>query len=142
MISKHLIHQPNAQAVAVAAYLDSMEPDFADWDEGLADYLVEVSKAEWHNGREQGYVYSVRKPGSKTEGHVAFFEHRNCDEIHAVAWMADALPFGKVPTLEDIPDGVYETKYDSIPIGQWGEAGKAAMWIYEKLGDFYSEQEA
>lgn len=122
-------YKPNAQADAVRAYLSMWDGVEASYDTKTSSY-ANVNIAEWHNGRERGYVVSFWN--KKTEQiNIAFFEHRNSDDICALAWVQNTL---NPPTIDNAEfGGIYNTKYDVSYMVRCGEALKMAEWIMDQL---------
>lgn len=122
------------QAVAVQAYLTAFAEGIqASYKDGYFEAGVQIHR--WHNGREQGYVVQMVVPFASKQINIAFFEHRNSDQIHAV--MFEALTYGDPATLSHVPDGQYESKRDTTFHVDFGEAAKMAEWIIEQLEDFW-----
>jgi hypothetical protein len=120
---------PKPQANAVRAYLemyDGVEPSWSDEWKRYED----VNIAEWHNGRERGYVVMFTNP-KREQLNIAFFEHRNSDEICALAWVQSTI---NPPTIESAKFGdIYKDKYDVSHSVGVGQAKDMADWIYEQL---------
>ena len=97
--------------------------------------LAEPKIARWENCREQGYVISLRSLNRKKQLNIAFFEHRNSDNICAVKWEQVTT---NAPTIDTAKFGdVYKDKYDtSFDVG-CHEFVKMADWITEQLFNFW-----
>ena len=122
--------QPSAQAKAVRAYLEMYDGVEPSWNKDQLAYEP-VHIAEWHNGRERGFVVMFINP-KREQLNVAFFEHRNSDSICAVAWEQSTM---NPPTIDSADFGgkVYKSKWDvSYEVGL-GEAMKMADWIMQQL---------
>jgi hypothetical protein len=120
---------PNHQAKAVLAYLEMYDGVEPSWDQD-AKFYQGVNLAEWHNGRERGYVVMFTNP-KREQLNIAFFEHRNSDRICALAWVQNTL---NPPTIETAKFGdLYKDKYDVSHSANVGEAMAMADWIYEQL---------
>lgn len=103
------------------------------WDDELKRYTAYISIARWANGREQGYVVSLRK--HEKQINIAFFEHRNSDEICAVKWMQLTI---NAPTIDTADFGdIYKDKFDTSFCIGYGEYKKAADWIFDEIESFY-----
>lgn len=127
----------DAQSQAVLAYLNAYDGIEASWNNQFRRYRAEVYAARWHNGREQGYVVYLRSPKYDAQVNIAFFEHRNSDEICAVEWEQVTT---NPPTIDTAKFGdVYKTKHDvSMSVGP-GEASEMAEWIFERLTAFWAK---
>lgn len=123
-LSRYFTDGANHQARAVLSYLSA--EDF-----GATNPTV----ARWENCREQGYVISLRSTDRQLN--IAFFEHRNTDNICAVKWeqVTDEPPTIKTAEFGDI----YKNKYDLSCEFPWGEVTKMALWIYGELMDFWQD---
>ena len=119
---------PRGQARAVRAYLEDMNSIAND---------ARVDIAEWHNGREKGFVLAMRAPQfTGPQLNIAFFEHRNTDDICAVVWEQSTT---NPPTIHDaaLPEAYRNNKYAVTYIIGAGEAGEMADWIYERLQEHW-----
>jgi hypothetical protein len=90
--------------------------------------------SRWENCREQGYVVMLKSEDYGRQLNIAFFEHRNSDEIHAIKWEELAI---NSPTIETANmGGLYETKYDTSYSVGYGEVVKMAEWIGDEFKSF------
>lgn len=112
------------QARAVLMHLQSHTED------------MDVEVGRWENGREQGYI--VRIPSKSWVGpylNIAFFEHRNSDDICALRWHQTDINMPNITnaTFEYDGERIYSTKHD-VTKG-WGYCSyvEAAEWIAEEL---------
>jgi hypothetical protein len=122
-------------AKAVLAYLGHFEGIGASWVESIGDYLAIPTVSRWENGREQGYVIWMRSRDLSRQVNIAFFEHRNSDDICAVRWEQVTR---NSPTIETALFGeIYKTKWDVSKKVRHDEAFKLADWIYEELENFW-----
>ena len=129
--------RPNYQARAVVAYLDAYDGVEPSWNKEFHRYDP-VTLAEWHNGRESGYVLSMRKFG-RTQINIAFFEHRNSDNICAIKWEQMTL---NPPTIEtaEFKGQCYSDKWDVSHTVGVGEAYQMAEWIMEQLCEWWAAE--
>ena len=135
---------PFRQADAVLAYLSgcTIEPS---WDTNKSQYLAQIEVNDWVNGREHGYVVSMRSVGLGRQINVAFFEHRNTDQI--VALKFELLTWNP-PTYESVsavkPPVIYknDSKWDVDHTVPYGEAAEMADWVHQQLADFWVETAA
>lgn len=122
----------NAQAKAVRCYLEGYDGLDVSWIDGR--YSAELSIAEWHNGRERGYIISCHHPAVDRQINIAFFEHRNMSSIHAISFETKPLV---APTLADVPDDKYKDKWDTDHSVDYGHAGQMAKWIMDELEEWW-----
>jgi hypothetical protein len=121
------------QARAILALLE-VEPDFAEYSEGF--YQIDIDTRAWYNGRERGVSLVVRRMGFKGCLVITFGEHRNTDGIFVDSWEMPHAPMNG-PTVADFSDEVYNV-WNARTMFHYGEAGKAAKFIYEKMSQFYA----
>lgn len=125
----------NAQARAVLAYLSDHDGIESSWDEKYLSYRADPLVARWHNCREQGYVVSLRSRNSGRQLNIAWFEHRNSDEICAWLWEQHTI-YSNPPTIETM-EPKRASKWDSDHTVKVGEASDMADWIFAKLTEFW-----
>lgn len=122
----------NYQARAVLGFISNFELDV---EEGQREYLATIKVARWENCREQGYVLSLLNEDYK-QLNIAFFEHRNSDEICAIKWIQNTI---NTPTIDTAEFGdVYKDKYDVSYSVRWGEIKKMGDWICDELQKHWS----
>jgi len=126
----------NSQAQAVLAYLRGNEGIEGSFDSERVQFLACPRVSRWENCREQGYVVTMRSLGHKKQINIAFFEHRNSDEICAIVWEQITT---NAPTIDTMETGgtVYKDKYDLTQSFKYGEAQKMADFIYQTLTEFW-----
>ena len=130
----------NYQARAVLAYLQGNDGIEESYDKELRRYKAEPEVNRWHNCREQGYVISLRDERFSRQLNIAFFEHRNSDQICAIKWEQKTL---NPPTIDNAEFGdVYKTKYDVSHEVGYGEASAMADWIMGELKSFWTETQS
>ena len=94
-----------------------------------------IQIARWENCREQGYVVVLRTP--KGQLNIAFFEHRNSDDICAVMWEQFTI---NSPTIDSAKFGdIYADKWDVSHTVGYGEYQEMANWIYGELFSFVNK---
>lgn len=128
----------NYQARAVLAYLSARDGIESSWDDEFKRYRAEPSVDRWHNCREQGYVVSLRAANGK-QLNLAFFEHRNSDQIHALEWEQHSV-HGNPIHIDNADFGgkVYKDKYDTSHRVDHGRCSEMADWIFGRLTDFWT----
>lgn len=125
----------DAQSNAVLAYLAGHASIEESWNQEFHAYDAEPEIARWHNCREQGYVVSLRSQDRSRQLNIAFFEHRNSDEIVAVKWEQNTI---NPPTIETAKFGnIYKDKYDVSHRASYAEAAAMADWIHQQLVEFW-----
>lgn len=101
-LQKYMQDGANWQAQCVLAYVRGNEEITLDEgyesDKGKQPYSIAVGR--WENGREQGYVFTLRHLMVDQLLHVAVFEHRNSDEIVVSAFTTPFLI--NTPTYNDV----------------------------------------
>jgi len=124
-----------ASARAVLGYLDGFNIEVS-YDGEFHRYAAEIQVARWENCREQGYVLSLFSTGYRKQLNIAFFEHRNSDNICAVKWEQKTVNSPTIDTAK-FGDDVYNDKWDVSLSVSYNEAHKMARWISEQLTDFW-----
>tara|TARA_B100000809_G_C14765198_1_gene397324 strand:- start:54 stop:497 length:444 start_codon:yes stop_codon:yes gene_type:complete len=104
------------------------------WNDEWKRYDAEIQVGRWENSREQGYVVSLRN--KKLEQlNIAFFEHRNTDDICSVKWQQVCM---NTPTIDSAKFGdVYKDKYDTSHSVGYGKAYEMAEWIIKQLTEHW-----
>ena len=120
-----------AQAVLMLLQGGGIETSYED-----GKYKAEPSVARWENCREQGYIVSLRSSDYKRQLNIAFFEHRNSDQICAVKWEQVSMNSLTIDTAK-FGDEVYKDKYDTSFDCGYGDALIMADWITEQFEEFY-----
>lgn len=129
----------NRQVQAVLAMFQYFLGDGIEdsWDDWYRRYKAEIEVARWENCREQGYTLMMRAPWlSSNRLNIAFYEHRNHDGICAIKWEQNTL---NSPTIDNLPDGVFESKWDSSYEVKYGEVTKMAKWLFDEFEHYWIE---
>lgn len=115
------------------------------YNEKTKDYDAKIYVDRWKNGREQGYIVMLEKDAhnSKSKSHkqinIAFFEHRNTDDIHAIVW--EQATFLHPPTIDTAKFGnIYKDKSDTSFCVEFGEYQKMADFIFSELEKFWKKK--
>lgn len=137
-LNHYLVDGANKQARAVLCLLQGFDVE-ESWSKEFKRYTAEPMIARWQNCREQGYVITMRTPGKTLN--VAFFEHRNSDDICALRWVQTST---NSPTIETAQFGgaCYAGKFDVSHRVGCGKIVEMAEWIEAQLTAFWSEQKA
>jgi len=125
----------NYQAQAVLAYLKSYGEIEKSWNDDLLEYAAKPKIAKWENCREQGYVVYMRSKNFLKQINIAWFEHRNSDNICAIEWQQVSLNSLTIDTAKF--GDVYKDKWDVSKTVGYGECVKMADWIYNELIAFW-----
>ena len=132
-LENYLQDGANYQARAVLMFLQGSSNIESSWNDQYKKYDAEIKVARWENCREQGYIVSLgSKPfGGGEQLNIAFFEHRNSDDICAVKWEQSNR---NTITIENANFGdVYATKYDTSHSVGYGKAYEMAEWVKGEL---------
>lgn len=135
MIYLHEYAQDGAghSARAVLAYLQMTFGDGIEesWNSEHKCYKAIPRIGRWENCREQGYVIRMRGKTANRQINIAWFEHRNSDEICAIIWEQSTI---NSPTIDTAEFGdVYKDKYDISHSVKWDRAADMAKWISDEL---------
>jgi len=122
----------NYQARAVLAYLQQYGSIGESWNEEYEDYDANVEIGRWENGREQGYIVSLRDQKDFKQLNIAFFEHRNSDQICAIKWHQNSFNSITINTAK-FPENIYQDKWQLSHIVGYGNVVEMADWIWEQL---------
>ena len=109
----------------------------ASWNSEKKRHDAHVTIARWENCREQGYIVSMNSKDYQKQLNIAFFEHRNSDNLCAVRWEQTSMNTITIDTA--VFGDVYKDKYDVSHSVKWGEAMKMAEWITEQFEKFWEE---
>jgi hypothetical protein len=126
-LSNYLQDGANYQARGVLMFLQNIHVNNDN------DNNVEV--ARWENCREQGYIVSLRNDDYTRQINIAFFEHRNSDDICAVKWEQISMNSLTIDSAEF--GDVYTTKHDVSHSVSWGEVKRMSDWIGNELEKFW-----
>lgn len=133
-LKSYLDDGANYQAQAVLCFLRDRTIEDS-WDKEFHKYNAEPIVSRWENCREQGYVISLRAIHGRGQLNIAFFEHRNSDEICAIKWEQFTV---NAPTIDTAEFGdVYKDKYDVSHRVPREKIGAMADWIWEQLETFW-----
>jgi len=124
-----------ATARAVLAYLSNCNVE-ESYNSDLHRYDAEISVARWENCREQGYVLSLYSVGYRKQLNIAFFEHRNSDNICAVKWEQKTVNSPTIDTAK-FGDDLYNDKWDVSKSLSFNQAYEMADWIFQQFKEFW-----
>jgi len=135
-LQEYLKDGANAQARAVLMFLQQNDGIEASWSDEFKDYQANLELDRWHNCREQGYILSLKHNARQLN--IAWFEHRNSDNICALRWEQTSFP--NPLTIDTAKFGnLYKDKYDVSHDVGYGEAHEMAEWIWKEFEAFYTE---
>jgi hypothetical protein len=135
----------NAQALAVGQMLAIRPPDFAEWHDH--EYEVEIQTWPWFNGRERGIAIVLSRTQHDEEAAVfVVVENRTSDNIAVEEWWQSRVTLQNGPSLQSRDealggDEANRVYYDRIYFN-YGEIGKAAEYVYERMSVAYKAQKA
>jgi hypothetical protein len=113
----------------------------SSWSEEQGEYLAYPTYAEYWNGREQGYVISLQNLGFPLEQiNIAFFEHRNSDDICMIVW--EEVTYNP-PTAQDLIDNNPEYAADKYAVTKtfaWNQIAESAQWINNTLEEWWESK--
>jgi len=132
-LKNYLQDGANHQSRAVLMYLQIYNIENS-WSDERKEYKESPLIARWENCREQGYVISIRSK-KRNQLNIAFFEHRNSDEIHAVKWEQDSM--NSLTISSAIFKDVYENKWSTSYSVKHGEVTNMSDWICKELDYYY-----
>lgn len=118
----------NSQAAVFLKLLSTMTVDVPPG--------VFITTHPYCNLRERGFVLRAHSPKGEYL-HLAFFEHRNSDDLCALKWVGDQSPTGGY-TADDVPTSVYPDKWSVTKQWPCREFAPAAEWVYETIESFVS----
>jgi hypothetical protein len=135
----------NRQAQAVLAMFQYFLCDGIEssWNDEFKHYDARIDVARWENCREQGYVLSLRPRysfGGK-QLNIAFFEHRNSDDICAIKWHELTMNSPTIDTA-NFGDECYSDKWDVNKSVGYGKAAEMAEWIFDQFEAAWEEMSA
>jgi hypothetical protein len=127
------------QARAVLMFLQENANIKSSWNQEYKWYDANINVSRWENGREQGYIVSLmsKKFNPTKQLNIAFFEHRNSDNICAIKW--EQVSINALTISNAIFNDVYRNKHDVSYIVEHGEAYQMATWIIEKFIEFWDK---
>lgn len=126
-----------AAAQAVLAYLQHMHIE-ESWSMERSCYLAQPKVARWENCREQGYVISMTDGEfyRKAQLNIAFYEHRNSDDICAIVWEQATINSPTISTI-DTQGTVFKDKWDISKVVAYDQPQAMADWILKQMRDFW-----
>lgn len=107
------------------------------WQRAAEICMIPPKVARWENCREQGYVVCVKSPKATKQINIAFFEHRNSDEIHAVKW--EQLSTNSLTIETAIFGDIYKDKWDTSHKVPKGCARSMSIWIVSELSKWLED---
>jgi hypothetical protein len=126
-----------AAAQSVLSYLQHMHIE-QSWCPIRKIYLAQPLVARWENCREQGYVISMYDGEylRKVQLNIAFYEHRNSDDIVAIVWEQITMNSPNISTI-DTKGAVFKDKWDLSASYRYDESYKMADWIHKTMTEFW-----
>lgn len=126
----------DASSRAVLALVQGLCANFEDVDSNVDS----VGVSRWSNCREQGYVATVRpklyEKDRPKQLNIAWFEHRNSDNICVVVWKQDTID---APTIHDADFSsfdIYKDKYDVTESFNYYQHFDCAVFISKQINTY------
>ncbi len=143
-MSTNVLHYHNdgagRQAQAVLAMFQQLLGDGIEssWNDEYKRYDADIKVARWENCREQGYVLMLVSKNWSKQLNIAFFEHRNSDQLCAIRWHHLTI---NSPTIDNamFGDECYSDKWDTNYDVPYGQAMEMAEWINDEFETFWSD---
>jgi len=123
-------------ARAVLCILQGMGNIEESWNDKSKRYTAEIKVARWENCREQGYILSLSSESYEKQLNIAFFEHRNSDNICGIKWEQRSLNSLNIDTM-NTEGTVYKDKYDVSHSVGYDKHYEMAEWIMEQFHVFW-----
>lgn len=136
LLNHYLQDGANKQARAVLCMLQGFSIE-ESWNKEYHRYTADVNVARWENCREQGYVVMLRAKNREMLN-IAFFEHRNSDNICAIRWVQNGINSPTIDTA-DFDGACYSDKWDVNKQVSPGQISQMAEWIEEELTEFWNK---
>jgi len=135
-LSTYLMDGANYQARAILMCLQINSDIESSWNEEYKTYDATIQVARWENCREQGYIVSLRSKDYSKQLNIAFFEHRNSDNICAIKW--EQLSMNSI-TIDNAQFGdVYKGKWGVSHSLGYGKYLEMSVWIMNELETFWN----
>lgn len=135
LLENYLKDGAGYQARAVLAFIQGQGNIELSWNKEFKCYDAQFQIGRWENGREQGYVISLRNE-DRDQLNIAFFEHRNSDSIHALKWKQLSINSLNIDTAK-FQNNYMNDKYDTNFRVDYGEISEMAEWIHECFVDHW-----
>jgi hypothetical protein len=131
----------NRQAQAVLALFQYFLGDGIEgsWSEQFSKYEADIHVSRWENRREQGYVLYMRTADHKHQLNIAFYEHRNCDNIDAARWEQTTWNAPCLTTPDTEGEQNYNYGWENAKSFSYCKIEEAARWIHEEFEKFWHE---
>lgn len=131
------------QIAAIFGYIttSNLESYIADrlYDGETRRWKVEISMSPWINGRERGFVLTVRDAAHLVRPdkivHYVVYEHRNSDSICVIRESKAGL-FMNFLTPDMLMD--FKTKYDYTKEFANGQINESVEWIGNDITDSFA----
>ncbi len=137
---RYSYNDPSAAAVSVRAYLENRDGIEKSWSDERARYMAEPQIAPWFNGRERGFIVSLKAPSHDGKQiNIAFFEARSSDCI--VAWMWFQTKYTNPLNIDsaELEDAGGEPLYHEERM-RYDQSYQMADWIYDRLEEHWENE--
>lgn len=132
-IKNYLDDGANWQAQCVLAYIRAYSSNIVNktWDDEHKRYVATVEVGRFENGREQGYVFSVRYLTHQMN--YAIYEHRNSDNICIVKFENFTI---NTPDLDMVIEAMGDNKNNYTKAFTCGQIEECGEWIIKDGQEF------
>ena len=129
------------QAQSVLAYLRTHLIIEESGNDKFKKYYPMIKAGRWENCREQGYVLTMNKQRNGERLNIAFFEHRNSDDLCALSWHQNTT---NTPTIDtaDFKNECYSDKYDVSFRVAYMEIIKMCEWIIKQFSEEWQSNDS
>ena len=100
------------------------------WNKKLIQYDARIKVSRWENGREQGYILSLRDSQQK-QLNIIIFQHRNSGVLSATKWEQQSL------NALNITNAVFDNEFNySVDDGEFTEM---AYWVMKQFKEHWRQ---
>ena len=100
------------------------------WNAKLQQYDAKIKVSRWENGREQGYILSLRDRQQK-QLNIIIFQHRNSGELSATKWEQQSL------NALNIMNAVFDNEINHYVDD--GEFIEMAYWVMKQFKEHWRQ---
>lgn len=124
-IENYLNDGANWQAQCVLMYLRA--------NIGSMD-IMNIYVGRYENGREQGYIFSVRNEPLETQRNYAVYEHRNSDQLCIVRFDTELTV--DTPSKQKVWDAMQDNKWNYTKAFGCGDIEQCGEYIINDMKQF------
>ena len=123
----------SAPAMATFGYLSGIDGIENSWDDERTEYRARTRVGDWFNGRERGFSLLVEDARYRIPTQVFIvYEHRGSDTLCILHYVTEGSMMNP-PTLQTLPEGLYNSSSDYTKGFDYTESWKAAQYIIDKF---------